>query len=65
MCYVFIMFYSIFMYIIMYYVLCMMYCIDAAMPDRGSFVANRLVRGEASHYVLATLNNAKPAPAPA
>jgi hypothetical protein len=50
------------------YCLCIMYCICVAMlnyVDRGSFVINRLVRGEASRYMLATHNNAKPAPAPA
>jgi hypothetical protein len=57
-----------FMYFILLYCLCIMYCICVAMlnyVDRGSFVINRLVRGEASRYMLATHNNAKPAPAPA
>jgi hypothetical protein len=65
MFYVFIIFFYVLYFI---YCLCIMYCICVAMlnyVDRGSFVINRLVRGEASRYMLATHNNAKPAPAPA
>jgi hypothetical protein len=62
-------FMCIFFYVLYFiYCLCIMYCICVAMlnyVDRGSFVINRLVRGEASRYMLATHNNAKPAPAPA
>jgi hypothetical protein len=72
LCFMCILFYvlCVFFYYVLYfmYCLCIMYCICVAMlnyVDRGSFVINRLVRGEASRYMLATHNNAKPAPAPA